>query len=600
MKNWKKTLGVSLLCLAVLFTGCTTVGQVLSEIHVEAKTAPMSEERGELRGVWLATVFNIDYPSRATTDDSVLRNEAIQVLDNIQAMGFNAVFLQVRPTSDAIYPSEIFPWSHWLTGTQGVAPNNGFDPLAFFIEEAHKRGIELHAWLNPYRITSTRADNDRLAPSNPAVRYPELTVLHADGRLYFNPGMPAARQLIIDGIAEILRNYNVDGIHLDDYFYPSESDGAFPDHETFQRYGTGFDNIADWRRHNNTELIKGIQAVVREIRPDAAFGVSPFGIWANRGQHPAGSDTRGNDSHFRMFADTRLWVQQGYLDYIMPQLYWHIGFEIADYETLLAWWTDVVQGTGVRLYIGMGAYRVVGVEPGNRWYGSQEIRRQMAMNRQNSSVSGYVMFTYNSFMRVPSLKATITELNAQGGNAPAAVFPDIVGLPQRESIEYVASLGIIRGFEDGTFRPFENIKRRDFVLMLTRMFDLPIQQGLSNFNDVLPGTYYFNEVATARARGLIHGIDGIHFAPAANITNQDLYVMAYRALEQMGKISGQADESILAQYTDGDEIAYYARQAIAYFTETGVFERNRIYPTQLADRAGAAEFIANVVRANSL
>jgi len=610
MKNVKKTISILVLSLVVLFTGCAPFE--ITEINVPEVYANASEtvaqtsissntnasrRDGELRGIWIASVWNIDYPSSQTRDHTVLMAEAITMLDNIQDMGFNAIYLQVRPTADSLFPSELFPWSHWLTGTQGVAPTGGFDPLAFFIEESHKRGIELHAWLNPYRITAAVAENDRLSPDNPAVRYPELTILHTDGRLYFDPGNPAARQLIIDGIAEILRNYNVDGIHLDDYFYPSDTNGPFPDHATFVRYGAGFNSLADWRRHNTTELIRGIQEVVREIRPSAEFGVSPFGIWANRSTSPYGSNTRGNESYSRMFADTRQWVKHGYLDYIMPQLYWHIGFDVACYEVLLDWWTDVVDGTDVTLYIGLGAYRSVGVNPGNIWYEGAELRRQFDMNRQNNSVAGHVMFTYNSFMRVPALQPLMREVHAHETNVIRPGFPDIIGIPQRESIEYVASIGIIRGFDDGLFHPALNIRRGDFVLMLTRMFDIPIESGHPNFLDVEPGIYFYDEIATARALGLIYGVDGVNFAPNANITHQDLYVMAYRALDRMGSVSGQVDESILERYTDEAQIAYYARQAIAYFTEIGVFNTNTIRAEILINRANAAEFIANVVRA---
>jgi len=606
-KSYKKTIGILILCFAVLLAGCSSIDPSITEVYANANTQANTYEnlvaittasgnttthratqRGELRGIWVASVWNIDYPRAATTNDTILRNEAIEMLDTIQSMGFNTIYFQVRPTSDALYRSEIFPWSHWLTGEQGRAPANNFDPLAFWIEEAHKRGMELHAWLNPYRITSRVADNYLLHPSNPAARYPELTILHTDGRLYFDPGNPRARQLIIDGIEEILRNYNVDGIHLDDYFYPGID---FPDADTFRRYGAGFNNINDWRRHSVTELIKGIQAVVRETKPSAQFGISPFGIWANRDSHPHGSATSGNESFTRMFADTRLWVQNGYIDYIMPQLYWHIGFDRACYEILLNWWTNVVQGTNVRLYIGLGAYRVVDVAETSVWYRGEELRRQVAMNRQNSTVSGHVFFTYNSFIRVPVLQDLMREIHGE-----QAIFPDIIGLPQRESIEYVASHGIIRGFPDGLFHPHQNIRRGDFVLMLMRMFDMTTEIGHPNFADVDIEDHFYNEIATARARGLVQGIDGVNFAPFANITNQDLYVMAYRALYQMGAVTGQADESVLAQFTDGNEIAYYAREAIAYFTERGVFTGNAINPTRTADRANAAEFIANVVR----
>jgi len=580
----KKGLCISLSCLMML-SACFAAEQTAGDVHAESEK--------ELRGVWVASVFGIDYPSKATTDDRILRNEATVILDNIADMGFNAVFLQVRPCSDALYKSGIFPWSQYLTGTQGLAPNGGFDPLAYFVEEAHKRGLQLHAWLNPYRVTAVAEDNSKLSRENPASKFPELTVLHTDEKIYYNPGEPAARKLIIDGIAEILENYDVDGIHLDDYFYPG---GEFADEATYQKYGGGFGNLADWRRNNNTMLIKDIQAKVRELKPEAVFGVSPFGIWANKGSHSLGSDTRGNESYTRQFADTRLWVKEGYLDYIMPQLYWQIGFEIADYQKLLPWWIDVASGTGVKLYIGLGAYRAVDAAASSEWYGGAEIRRQVSMNRQKAEVSGYCMFTYNSFIKNAALLNLIKELNHAGVGGHTGVFPDIGNIPQRESIEYVASLGIIKGYDDGKFHPHANIRRGDFVLMLTRMFSLPIEKGLPNFADVASDMYYYDEIATAKAKGLILGLDGVHFAPDANITNQDLYVMAYRALAQIGRVEGEADESVLGRFADGSQIADYAREAIAHFTEAEVFKKSTIDPQKIADRANAAEFIANVVR----
>ena len=582
---------------------------LLSFNSAEEAFAGVKAGSGELRGVWVASVLGIDYPSTATADDRELRREADIILDNVKELGFNAVFLQVRPCADALYKSDIFPWSRYLTGTQGLAPTNGFDPLAYFVEEAHKRGLELHAWINPYRITASPGDNATLAFNHPALKYPELTVLHTDGKLYFNPGEPDARRLIIDGIEEILLNYDVDGIHMDDYFYPS---GDFDDQANFQKYGDGVSNIEDWRRISNNVLIKDIKATVKSLKPDVAFGVSPFGIWANQASNPMGSETRGNESYYSSYADTKLWVEAGYLDYIMPQIYWNIGFEIADYQKLLKWWSDVVADTGVKLYIGQAAYRVVDAEAGSPWADGQEIRRQVALNRADSNVSGYCMYTYNSFMKNAALAQVIKEINSAPtvtvSDAPASglgklidsppgdVFPDITALPQKADIEYVAGLGIIKGYDDGKFYPYANIKRGDFVLMLTRMFDLPIERGLSNFDDVKPGDYYYDEIATAKAKGLILGVDGVHFAPAANITNQDLYVMAYRALFQMGAVDGIADEALLERYTDSNQIADYARQAIAYFTKTGVLTQTSLTPDTITNRADAAVFIANVTR----
>jgi uncharacterized lipoprotein YddW (UPF0748 family) len=210
----------------------------------------------DFRGVWVATVVNIDYPSKPTSDSETLKSEAIKVLDNAKATGFNAVFLQVRPTADAFYKSNYFPWSKYLTGTQGIMPSDNFDPLEFWVEEAHKRGIELHAWINPYRITKITYDEPKydfasLAPSNPAIPHPDWVVKYTDGNLYFDPGIPEVQQLIINSVLEIIQNYNVDGIHFDDYFYPGTD---FNDKATYEKYNTVNQNINDWRRSNVNSL----------------------------------------------------------------------------------------------------------------------------------------------------------------------------------------------------------------------------------------------------------------------------------------------------------------------------------------------------------
>lgn len=366
-------------------------------------------QQSEFRGIWVTTVYSKDYPASGyTTDATLLKNEAVKILDNVKDMGFNAVFLQVRPSADAFYKSNLFPWSKYLTGTQGVAPENDFDPLAFFVEEAHKRGLELHAWLNPYRVTASKTDNGLLAANNPAVRYPELTVIHTDGKVYFNPGEPAARQLIIDGIKEIIDNYEVDGIHLDDYFYPGAD---FNDSYTYAKYGEGFSNREDWRRNNNDLLIRGIYDTIHEKGAGLRFGVSPAGIWANKASNPLGSDTRGNQTYYALYADTRGWVKKGYVDYILPQIYWNIGYSAADYEKLVNWWSDVVEGTGVKLYIGQAAYKAGDSQPSSPWYGVSEIERQLNLNRNTQNVSGYSMFTYDSCIGNQPMNDLLKQLN---------------------------------------------------------------------------------------------------------------------------------------------------------------------------------------------
>ncbi|MDO4587110.1 MAG: family 10 glycosylhydrolase [Planctomycetia bacterium] len=345
-----------------------------------------------LRGVWVSTVSNIDFPSKRGLSAEEMKNEADFMLDIIQSLGLNAVFLQVRPMGDAFYPSKIYPWSAFLSGKQGEAPDQQFDALAYWVEGAHQRGIQIHAWINPYRVTSGKITLDKLAINNPARLHPEWTFEH-DGKIYLNPGLPEVRELVVSGIAEIVQNYNVDGIHIDDYFYPARK--MTQDEETFRQYGGDFNNIEDWRRNNVDLLIQMIHQTIHQINPNVVWGVSPAGIWANQPDHPLGSQTRGNQTYFNLFADSRSWVKNEWVDYIIPQIYWHIGFKIADFKTLVDWWADVAEGTSTKLYIGMAIYRVNSKSKTPEWQTADEIKRQLDYIRTKKQVRGTVFFTMN-------------------------------------------------------------------------------------------------------------------------------------------------------------------------------------------------------------
>lgn len=373
-----------------------------------AQSSPVSAKK-EMRGLWVATVVNIDYPSKPTTDPEVLKKEAIRILDMAKDTGLNAVFLQVRPTADAFYKSNIFPWSKFLTGTQGKAPNNGFDPLAFWIEEAHARGIELHAWINPFRVTKKTASEPKptvksLHYSHPARKNPSWVVQYSDGNLYFDPGIPEVRKLIVDGIMEIVNNYDIDGIHFDDYFYPGRD---FNDSRTFAAFGKGHKNIGDWRRDNINKFVSEVYKAVKSSGKDVRFGISPFGIWANKKNNSLGSDTNGMETYYDHFADARKWVKDGIVDYICPQLYWNIGYKIADYSKLLTWWKDVVSGTSVDLYIGHAAYKTGNTDKSSPWYGVAEIERQLLLNRNYPEVKGSLFYNCTSLANSPALRALI-------------------------------------------------------------------------------------------------------------------------------------------------------------------------------------------------
>jgi len=356
----------------------------------------------EFRAVWVSTVLNLDFPSRQGLSASAIKQEVDAIVAHSAGIGLNAIILQVRPTGDAFYESDIFPWSHWLTGDQGVGIP-GFDPLAYWIEVCRANDMELHAWINPYRIIHTATNSsdpyNTLAPNHPARTHPELTVkwtaTNGNSGLFFDPGMPEARQLIIDGVVEIIRKYDVDGIHIDDYFYPGQN---FDDAESFARYGNGM-ALADWRRENVNALVTGIQTAVREqnqaLGKNVRWGISPTAIWMNGSNDPNGvPTTRGQESFNALYADTRRWVMEGWVDYICPQIYWYIGFETANFEPILSWWIDLCSESGVDLYIGHAAYREDQNDQPPHWRG--EMVRQIEMAAKSDTVKGSVFFRYGS------------------------------------------------------------------------------------------------------------------------------------------------------------------------------------------------------------
>lgn len=396
---------------------------LILQVTVYGETGVTSIDPGELRGLWVATVYNIDYPVKATTDANVLKKEAVTILDHAQYMGLNAIFLQVRPSGDALYPSKYFPWSKYLTGKQGTAPSANFDPLGFWIEEAHKRGIELHAWINPYRITRKGAaepahDFTSLVASHPANQNPSWVLKHTDGNLYFDPGVPEVRQFLVDSVLEIIENYDIDGIHLDDYFYPGKN---VNDQGTYKKYGQAFGNIEDWRRENVNLLVGDLYTSIKAADRDVRFGISPFGIWANRSANPLGSDTKGTQSYYDHYADTRKWVKEGMLDYIAPQLYWNIGYEIADYSKLLNWWTETVKDTDVDLYVGQAAYKAGNADAKSPWHGVLEIQKQLELNMQHPEVRGSIYYNYNSLAKQPTLTTAIKEVYEEKNQAIANI-----------------------------------------------------------------------------------------------------------------------------------------------------------------------------------
>ncbi|MDF3288970.1 glycoside hydrolase family 10 protein [Streptomyces silvisoli] len=354
----------------------------------------------QFRGMWAATVANLDWPSAPGLGVPEQRAELLALLDSAVDRRLNAVLLQVRPAADAFWPSRYEPWSRYLTGTQGRDP--GWDPLGHAVREAHRRGLELHAWCNPYRV-SVRPDPGMLAPGHPARRHPDWVVEYG-GQLYYNPGLPAVRGFVREAMLDAVRRYPVDGLHFDDYFYPYPVAGEeFDDADAYQAYGSGFPDRAAWRRHNVDLLVRETAARIKRLRPGARFGISPFGVWRNDSADPRGSRTAaGIQSYDDLYADSRGWVRRGWLDYVCPQLYWNIGLAAADYAKLVPWWSDAVNGTGVHLYIGEALYRQEAPGQPAAWQNPGELSLHLAFDRSWPQVLGNVYFSARDVIADPS------------------------------------------------------------------------------------------------------------------------------------------------------------------------------------------------------
>lgn len=354
----------------------------------------------DVRGAWISTVYNLDWPSTAAVGSILKQQEEFEaLLDKLQAIGINNVFVQVRPAGDALYPSAAVPWSKVLTGTQGQDP--GYDPLAYMVNETHSRGMKFHAWFNPFRA-HTDASVNHLAANHVSLLHPDWVVI-AGNKSYINPGIAEARQHVIDTILEVVNGYDVDGVHLDDYFYPSNT--AFNDDAAYLAYAAG-NAVAlmdrdEWRRANINAFVRQLDAAVHAAKPKLAFGISPFGVWRNKSADPTGSETRASVTAYdSMHADVRAWIQNGWVDYIVPQVYWSFALDAAPYDKVTDWWANEVKGTDVRLYIGHAPYKL-GRNTEVGWTTSEEIINQLKYNRNHSEISGDIYFSAKDLLKNP-------------------------------------------------------------------------------------------------------------------------------------------------------------------------------------------------------
>ncbi|MBK0096097.1 glycoside hydrolase family 10 protein [Erwinia sp. S63] len=383
-----------------------------------------------VRGVWLTTVSRLDWPPIASVNASPA-NRIIQQqkaltdkLDKLKSLGINTVFFQVKPDGTALWRSKILPWSDMMTGNIGEDP--GYDPLQFMLDEAHKRGIKVHAWFNPYRVSTNVKPSTVTELNNTLSLHPaSVFVLHRDwirtagDRFVLDPGIPDARDWITSIVAEVVANYDIDGVQFDDYFYAESPGSTLNDSATFRQYGQGYASKADWRRHNTQQLIEQVSSTIKKLKPNVEFGVSPAGVWRNVSHDPAGSDTRGAAAYDEAYADTRKWVQMGLLDYIAPQIYWPFSRQAARYDVLANWWANVVKPTHTRLYIGVALYKVgetSKMEPD--WTingGVPELKKQLDLNDSVPQINGTILFREN-YLNQPQTQQAVNYLRSRWGS----------------------------------------------------------------------------------------------------------------------------------------------------------------------------------------
>lgn len=358
-----------------------------------------SSPKREFRAAWIATVSNIDWPSKQGLPSVQQKQELINRLDALRAIGCNAVILQIRPAADALYDSEIEPWSRFLSGKQGQQPFPAYDPLQFAVEEAHKRNMELHAWFNPFRALTDSKKNPN-PPSHVTYKHPDWIISYG-GKSYIDPGVPEAREYVTNVIMDVVKRYDIDGVHLDDYFYPYRIAGVeFGDAKSYSRFKESFSNKEDWRRNNVSTFVATLYNNIKSEKKYVKFGISPFGVWRNASKDPEGSATRGGQTCYDdLYSDVILWQRKGWVDYTLPQLYWEHGHRAAAFETLLPWWEN--HSYKRHMYFGLGVYRMAESKAAI-WQGPKEILKQIEAIREKCEHPGVVFYSASSFNKISS------------------------------------------------------------------------------------------------------------------------------------------------------------------------------------------------------
>lgn len=350
----------------------------------------------EFRAVWVATVDNIDWPDSPTIYAHIQKAAFLKLLNMHQRNGMNAVIVQIRPSADAFYPSPFEPWSQWLTGVQGQAPFPYYDPLEFMITETHKRGMEFHAWMNPYRAVFS-ITNSSITATHITRQHPEWFITYGDKK-YFDPGNKDVQRYVTNVVKDVVKRYQVDAVHFDDYFYPYRIAGKeFPDDAKYKQYGNGMSKDT-WRRSNTDSIIVMLGKAIKETNKKCRFGISPFGVWRNASVDSMGSNTKAGQTNYDdLYADILLWLRMGWIDYVTPQLYWEIDHKLADFNTLADWWA--AHSYGKDCYIGIGYYRA---NSNAAWKDKTQLPKQIQKIRSLPALKGMAFYSSKVFEKNPN------------------------------------------------------------------------------------------------------------------------------------------------------------------------------------------------------
>jgi uncharacterized lipoprotein YddW (UPF0748 family) len=362
--------------------------------HISIAQKQESPKR-EFRAAWVATIGNIDWPSKKGLSTAQQQAELLELLDHHRNAGMNAIIFQIRPAADAFFPSPFEPWSEYLTGRQGQAPLPYYDPLEFMITETHKRGMEFHAWFNPYRAV-VNYKTARIDPNHITIRQP-MWFVNYDAHKYFDPGYPEVRAYVVSIIKDVVQRYDVDAIHFDDYFYPYPVKGKdFPDSRSYAIYGKNQDR-GDWRRSNVDSIIHMLSRAIKETKPWVKFGISPFGVWRSTDKDLSGTPTKGALTNYDdLYADVIKWQRLGWIDYLTPQLYWEFGHRLVPFNLLIDWWDQHAYGR--HMYIGHAPYRL---GTGGGWNSTTEMGRQITATRALKNIHGSAYYNTKSLFQNP-------------------------------------------------------------------------------------------------------------------------------------------------------------------------------------------------------